>query len=225
MQTLTLIQKIIVWAIPLLLAITLHEAAHAWVASLCGDTTAKKLGRLSINPLRHIDLFGTILVPLGTAAISHFQFIFGWAKPVPIDWTKLHKPRRDMIFVAAAGPLSNIIMAFVWLIILKITILYKPEASSSLFLIMLFWSAQAGALLNLVLAFINLLPIPPLDGGRIVAGLLPPRQAVYYLKIAPFGILILIALLFTGILSGLSDLVLSRVFDLLTHVIDFLIRY
>lgn len=225
MLTLTLIQKIVVWTIPLLLAITLHEAAHAWVASRCGDTTAKMLGRLSINPIRHIDLIGTILVPLCTAVLSHFQFIFGWAKPVPIDWTKLHKPRRDMILVAAAGPLSNIIMAFLWLVILKIVILYKPETSGSLFLVLLFWAAQAGALLNLILAFINLFPIPPLDGGRIVAGLLPPRQAAYYLKIAPFGILILIALLFTGVLSGLTDLVLSWLFGILTQVIDFLIRY
>lgn len=207
MLTLTLIQKIVVWAIPVLLAITLHEAAHAWVASRCGDTTAKMLGRLSINPLRHVDLIGTIFVPLFVAALSQFHFIFGWAKPVPIDWSRLRKPRRDMLLVAAAGPLSNIIMALLWAMLFKIAALFHPETSRAILFLLL--TAQAGILINLVLAFLNLIPIPPLDGSRIIAGLLPPRQAALYLKIEPFGLLILIALLLTGVLSSVLSPLLS----------------
>ncbi len=217
MLTLTLIQKIVVWAIPVLLAITLHEAAHAWVANRCGDTTAKMLGRLSINPLRHIDLIGTIFVPILVAALSQFQFIFGWAKPVPINWTRLHKPRRDMILVAAAGPLSNIIMALLWAVLFKIATLSHPETSRPFLFLLL--TAQAGILINLVLAFLNLIPIPPLDGSRIIAGLLPPRKAALYLKIEPFGFLILMGLLFTGVLSGLLDPLLSWALDIFNAIL------
>lgn len=199
MLTLTLIQKIAVWAIPVLLAITLHEAAHAFVAYLCGDSTAKMLGRLSMNPLRHIDLMGTIIVPIFVAIVSGFQFVFGWAKPVPINGSLLHKPRRDTAFVAAAGPLSNLIMAILWALMFKITTLLQGDASKiSVFLLL---AAQAGIVINLILAFLNLIPIPPLDGSRIIASLLPPKQAWYYLKLEPYGFFILLALLFTGFLS------------------------
>lgn len=199
MLTLTLIQKIAVWAIPVLLAITLHEAAHAFVAHLCGDSTAKMLGRLSMNPLRHIDLMGTIIVPIFVAIVSGFQFVFGFAKPVPINSNLLHKPRRDTAFVAAAGPLSNLIMAILWALVFKITTLLQGDASKiSVFLLL---AAQAGIVINLILAFLNLIPIPPLDGSRIIASLLPPKQAWYYLKLEPYGFFILLALLFTGFLS------------------------
>lgn len=207
MLTLTLIQKIVVWAIPVLLAITLHEAAHAWVANRCGDPTAKMLGRLSINPLRHVALVGTVIVPFLVAILSQFQFIFGWAKPVPVDWSKLNKPRRDMGLVAAAGPLSNFIMALLWAGLFKIATLLHPETSRSILFLLL--TAQAGIIINLVLAFLNLIPIPPLDGSRIIASLLPPRQAIFYLKIERYGFFILIALLFTGLLSGLLNPLLT----------------
>ena len=207
MLTLTLIQKIAVWAVPVLLAITLHVAAHAWVASLCGDTTAKMLGRLSINPLRHIDLIGTVAVPILVAVLSQFQFIFGWAKPVPINWARLQKPRRDMALVAAAGPISNLLMALIWAACFKIATMLHPETSvPALFLLLV---GQAGVLINLVLAFLNLIPIPPLDGSRIVFSLLPPRQAAHYLKIEPFGFYILIALMFTGVLGWILDPLIS----------------
>jgi len=199
MQTLTLIQKIAVWAIPVLLAITLHEAAHAWVANRLGDSTAKMLGRLSINPLRHIDPIGTILVPLLIGFLSQFQFVFGWAKPVPINWNQLRSPRRDSALVTAAGPAANFIMAILWAGGFKVALLLNPQVSTiALFLLLM---SQAGIVINVILAFLNLLPIPPLDGSRIVASLLPPRQSVRYMQLEPYGFFILIALLFTGILS------------------------
>lgn len=199
MLTLTLIQKIAVWAIPLLLAITMHESAHAWVASLCGDTTAKMLGRLSINPMHHIDLVGTILVPILLAVLTQFQFIFGWAKPVPINWMHLRKPRRDMALVAAAGPLSNILMALLWAAILKIALMFHPQAYNLSYFLVL--TGQAGILINLVLAFLNLIPLPPLDGSRILASFLSHTQAELYLRLERFGFLILLILIITGALS------------------------
>lgn len=207
MFTLTLIQKIAVWSIPVLLAITLHEAAHAWVASRCGDTTAKMYGRLSINPLRHIDMIGTIVFPLLIGVLTHFQFIFGWAKPVPINWSRLHKPRLDTALVAAAGPLSNIIMALLWALCLKLSLMFHPDQSNTALFLCL--ASQAGILINLVLAFLNLIPIPPLDGSRVVASLLPPRLSYQYSKIEPYGFFILIALVFTGVLNRLLQPVLT----------------
>ena len=199
MPTLTLLQKISVWAIPVLFAITLHEAAHAWAASRLGDTTAKMLGRLSLNPLRHVDLVGTIIVPIVVALLSQFQFIFGWAKPVPINWSQLRNPKRDMALVAVAGPLTNIIMALLWAAGFKIAIMLHPQTSSpALFLLL---ASQAGVLINLVLALLNLIPIPPLDGSRVVASLLPYPQAMLYMRLERFGFLILAALLFTGALN------------------------
>ncbi|AHE67662.1 site-2 protease family protein [Legionella oakridgensis] len=203
MPTLTLIQKIAVWAIPVLLAITLHEAAHAWVASRFGDTTAKKLGRLSINPLHHIDLVGTILVPLFVGILTKFNFVFGWAKPVPIDWDQLRNPRRDMIFVSLAGPITNLIMAFFWAACFKLAWMLNPQFSLSALFLML--ASQAGIIINLILAFFNLLPVPPLDGSRIVACVLSPAQAAVYLRLERFGFLIMLILLITGILGWLLN--------------------
>ena len=207
MPTLSLIQNIAVWVVPVLLAITLHEAAHAWVANRCGDPTAKVLGRLSINPLRHVDLIGTVIVPLLVGVLSQFQFIFGWAKPVPINWRLLRKPRRDMALVASAGPISNLIMALLWATCFKIASMLHPESSHTALFMLL--SGQAGIIINLVLAFLNLIPIPPLDGSRIIASILPPRQAIHYLKLEPFGFFILLALLFSGALNGLLSPMLS----------------
>jgi Zn-dependent protease len=197
----TLTQKIIAWILPVLFAITLHEAAHAFIANRCGDSTAKSLGRVSLNPLRHIDLIGTILVPIAMAVLSKFHFIFGWAKPVPINWQLLRHPRRDTALVAIAGPAANLLMCFMWAACFKVATLFHPESSSIAAFLLL--SGQAGVFINLVLGLLNLLPIPPLDGSRIVASLLPPKYAYYYLKVERFGFLILIVLLVSGVLGWL----------------------
>lgn len=205
MLELTVTQQIVTWILPVLFAITFHEAAHALVANYFGDKTAKMLGRLSVNPLRHIDLIGTILVPVITLVLS--GFVFGWAKPVPINSSQLRNPRRDMVLVSAAGPLSNLIMAFFWACCFKLATMLDPKSSNiALFLLL---TSRAGILINLLLAYFNLIPIPPLDGGRVVACLLPVRQALIYEKIEPFGFFILLALLFSGILGWLLNPAIS----------------
>jgi Zn-dependent protease len=193
------IQTIAIWILPVLLAITLHEAAHAYAAHRLGDNTAKMLGRLSLNPIRHIDLIGTLLVPILVGIFSQFQFIFGWAKPVPINYSQLHHPQRDMALVAAAGPLSNFMMALFWAGSFKIGLLLDPRTST--FALFLALSGQAGILVNLILAFLNLIPVPPLDGSRILTLFLSPHLATQYLKIEPFGLIIILALLATNILG------------------------
>ncbi len=198
---LTLIQTITIWALPVLLAITLHEAAHAWVAHRLGDSTAKMLGRLSANPLRHVDLVGTLIVPILVAVLSHFQFIFGWAKPVPINYNQLRNPRRDMAWVAAAGPLSNLAMALLWASVFKLGLVLNPNASMIARYLAL--TGQAGILINLILAFLNLIPIPPLDGSRVLSRMLPMQLAEGYAKIEPYGLYIILALLLTNILGWL----------------------
>ncbi|BCA95925.1 peptidase M50 [Legionella antarctica] len=199
MQEFTIIQQICIWALPVLLAITLHEAAHAYVANRCGDTTAKMFGRLSLNPIRHIDPVGTIILPIVAGLLTNFTFVIGYAKPVPINQNQLRNPRRDMILVTLAGPCSNFLMAFLWAGCLKIATLLHPEAS--MLALFLLFTSRAGMIINLVLAFLNLIPIPPLDGSRVVSSLLPTRQALIYEKIEPYGFFILVILIFTGILG------------------------
>lgn len=199
MQEYTIIQQICIWAIPVLLAITLHEAAHAYIAARCGDTTAKMLGRVSLNPIKHIDPIGTILIPLVIGIITNFNFVIGYAKPVPINWNQLRNPRRDMIFVTLAGPFSNLFMAFLWAFCYKIALSLNPMLSMSA---QFLWAtARAGIIINLVLAFLNLIPIPPLDGSRVVSSLLPARQAIAYNRLEPYGFFILILLIITGVLG------------------------
>ncbi|WP_058461804.1 site-2 protease family protein [Legionella adelaidensis] len=218
MPTLTLIQKIAVWVIPVLFAITIHEAAHAFVANFLGDKTAKMLGRLSLNPVRHIDPVGTILIPLVVGALSQFQFVFGWAKPVPINWENLKKPRRDTAFVAAAGPLVNIFMALLWAMLFKLAMWLNPHVSKIAFFLLL--TSQAGILVNLVLALLNLIPIPPLDGSRILASLLPKRLSIPFMRLEPFGLIILLLLLFSGLLSKILTPVFLKSLDLISALFN-----
>ncbi len=193
---LTTVQQFAVLIAPVLLAITLHEVAHGWVARALGDDTAARLGRLSLNPLRHVDPVGTVVIPL----VSYFLsgMLFGWAKPVPINWNRLGHPRRDVALVAAAGPAANLLMALLWSLVtlgaLQLEIL--PWMA-----IPLVYTGATGILVNAVLIAINLVPILPLDGGRILHALLPPRLAVVFARMEPFGLPILILLLLTGWLS------------------------
>ena len=197
MIELSLVQRLAVLAVPVLFAITLHEVAHGWVARLRGDTTAWRLGRLSLNPIRHIDPVGTILVPILTFVAG--GILFGWARPVPVDWRNLHHPRQDMALVALAGPSANLLMALAWALVVHLTLLLAEDGGTlGWFLV---YSGVAGMLFNIVLMVLNLLPLPPLDGGRILAGILPPRAAAVLDRVEPWGIWILVALLFTGLLG------------------------
>jgi Zn-dependent protease len=201
MPEFSIIQQICIWALPVLLAITLHEAAHAFVAYQCGDTTAKMLGRLSLNPIRHIDPIGTVILPLLAGFLTNFNFVIGYAKPVPISWNQLRHPKRDMILVTLAGPFANFLMAFLWAAGIKIASILHPESSMpALFLL---YTSRAGMIINLVLTFLNLIPLPPLDGSKVVSSLLPAKQAMQYEKIEPYGFLILVLLIFTGILGAM----------------------
>jgi len=193
----TLTQKICVWALPLLFAIVMHEVAHGYVALKFGDKTAQVLGRLSLNPLKHIDPIGTVIIPLVLLALG--GFIFGWAKPVPINQQNLRNPRFNMVFVALAGPLSNLIMALIWAGIAKAGIAIVNNGYA--YLLPLVYMGQAGIFVNIMLFILNIIPLPPLDGGRVISNLLPPRIAYTYDKIEPFGFLILLILLATGLLS------------------------
>ncbi|MFA5959852.1 MAG: site-2 protease family protein [Tatlockia sp.] len=217
MFELSSVQRIVIWVLPVLFAVTLHEAAHAYVASRLGDTTAKRLGRLSFNPLKHIDPIGTILVPLVVLIFSNFNFVFGWAKPVPMDSANFRNPRRDIALATAAGPVSNLIMAFLWAIALKIGYTMNPATSNTALFLAL--TGQAGIIINLLLAYLNLIPLPPLDGGRIAISLLPLRQAIAYQKIEPYGFFILLGLMFTGVLGlvlrPLMDVSMNLLFLLL----------
>ena len=188
-----------VWAIPVLLAITLHEVAHGWTARYFGDHTAQLLGRLSLNPLRHIDPLGTVMVP--GALLLAFGFpLFGWAKPVPVETSGLRHPRRTSIMVALAGPAANILMAALWGGVLAAVLqIRRGQTLDSWVLLM----AQAGIKLNAVLAVFNLLPIPPLDGGRVLVGLLPARLGAGLEKIAPAGMFIVVGLSVLGLLGWL----------------------
>lgn len=195
----SLIQTITVYALPVLFGITLHEAAHGYVARMFGDPTAWQAGRISLNPIKHIDLMGTIIVPLvllfSTKMLGGAGLLFGWAKPVPVDWSRLRRPKRDMLWVALAGPGSNMLMAIIWALGLRA--LAETGASQDDFWVRM---TIAGIQVNLILMALNLIPLPPLDGGRVVFSLLPQRLAYQYSRIEPYGLLILIVLMFTGVL-------------------------
>ncbi len=206
------IQKITIWVLPVLLAVSLHEAAHAWMADRKGDPTARLLGRLTFNPLKHIDPIGTILVPV--LMITFTGFAFGWAKPVPIDARNLSNPKKDMMWVAMAGPASNFIMAIIWAIFLHISVLLLDSRSAiSLFFLLM---PVAGITINVILGVLNLLPIPPLDGSRILSGMLSPRASQQYNKIEPYGFFIIIGLMVSGLLSYIIFPVISLVLIILS---------
>ncbi len=191
---LTSIQKIAIYALPVIFAITVHEAAHGYIARYFGDTTAESLGRITLNPIKHIDPIGTILVP-ALLVLSGTGFLFGWAKPVPVDFSRLRNPKRDMRWVAAAGPASNFLMAIFWAVV------YKLSAMTGDFSVPLALMGQAGILVNVVLMVLNLLPLPPLDGGRIAVSLMPNQMAYKFAQVERYGFIILLVLMFTGILS------------------------
>jgi len=193
-----IIRNISIWALPVMLAIVLHEVAHGWVAYRLGDDTAKWLGRLTLNPLKHVDPIGTILIPV-ILLVSGSPFLFGYAKPVPINFRKLHNPRRDMVWVALAGPLTNLSLALASTILLAIAVNLgsaAPWLAEPLALM-----CQASILINLVLFLFNLLPLPPLDGGRVAVGLLPGNLAYGLSKLEPYGFIIIVALLLLGVLQ------------------------
>ena len=190
-----LIASLAIYALPVIFAITLHEAAHGYVARHFGDPTAWQMGRVSLNPLRHIDPIGTVLVPALLLATS--GMLFGWAKPVPVNFSKLRRPKQDMLWVAAAGPASNLVMALGWAALFKFSA--PTEFASGQ--VLLSKMAAAGIEINTILMLLNLLPIPPLDGGRIAVSLLPHNLAWKFARLEPYGFVILLALLFTHVLD------------------------
>ena len=191
-----LIQTVLIYALPVIFAITLHEAAHGYIAQRLGDNTAAMLGRVTLNPLPHIDPVGTILLPLLLYFSTSGAFLFGYAKPVPVRFGNLHNPKRDMIWVALAGPASNLLQALLWGVLLYA--LAGSGVTERFFLEM----CRAGMLTNVVMFAFNLFPLPPLDGGRIVVGLLRWRQAVQFSRVEPWGFFIVMALVITGVISS-----------------------
>ena len=199
---LTLVQKIAVSAIPIIFAITVHEASHGYAAKYFGDLTAEKMGRITLNPLKHIDPIGTILLPALTLLLG--GILFGWAKPVPVNFAGLRNPKKDMLWVAAAGPASNFVMAIFWVLVLKYS--QAVPDSAAYFLLEM---SKVGIMINLVLMVLNLLPLPPLDGGRIAVSLLPMNLAVKLSQLEKYGFFILIFLLMTGILGRIISPIIN----------------
>jgi Zn-dependent protease len=212
MQIDQFIQSVALGAIPVLFAITLHEAAHGYVARHFGDMTAYQAGRISLNPLHHIDPFGTILLPLLTFAMG--GILFGWAKPVPVNFAALRRPKQDMLWVAVAGPASNLAMALGWAFLYKIGLMFPENYFSDPLLGM----SMIGMKINVVLMVLNLLPLPPLDGGRVAVSLLPRRQAFQLAKIEPYGMFILIFLAVTPVLSLILMPPIELMFKLLSSL-------
>mgnify|MGYP006893270682 FL=1 len=191
-----LIQTIAIYALPVLFAITLHEAAHGYAALHFGDNTAAMLGRITLNPIKHIDPVGTLVMPLVLYFATSGAFLFGYAKPVPVRFGQLNNPKRDMVWVALAGPAANFVQAVIWSVVFYVLVVMGVEER------FFFEMCQAGLLVNLVMFALNLFPLPPLDGGRILVGLLPMRAAMAVSKVEPWGFFIVMALIFTGVVSA-----------------------
>ncbi|MEO5797146.1 MAG: site-2 protease family protein [Rhodoferax sp.] len=217
-----LIQTVLVYALPVLFAITVHEAAHGYAAYRLGDSTAFRLGRITLNPMKHIDPVGTILMPLMLYFATSGTFLFGYAKPVPVNFGKLRNPKRDMVWVALAGPGANLVQAFLWGVLMYL--LVGSGITEPFFLKM----CRAGMLVNVVMFAFNLFPLPPLDGGRILVGLLPYRQAALVSRIEPWGFFIVMGLVIAGVISSLwMQPVMGLTFGLLNILLsplNFLIR-
>ena len=192
-----LIQTVLVYALPVLFAITLHEAAHGYAARYLGDPTAWQLGRVTLNPWAHVDLVGTLLMPVLLYLATSGAFLFGYAKPVPVNWGRLHRPKRDMMWVALAGPASNLVQAWAWGVVWLV--LVSMGWQERFFIEM----CQAGVLSNVVMFAFNLFPLPPLDGGRVVTGLLPWKQAMIFARVEPYGFYIVMALVLFGVINAL----------------------
>ncbi|MBQ7627148.1 MAG: site-2 protease family protein [Rhodocyclaceae bacterium] len=208
------VEAFLLWAPPVLLAITLHEAAHGYVARYFGDATAFDAGRISLNPLRHIDPVGTILVP-GVLYFLSSGLLFGWAKPVPVNFARLRNPKRDMLWVSLAGPLANLVMGLCWAVFLALVVRTQQSIDTPLA-----YMAVAGISINAVLFVFNLLPLPPLDGGRIVTSLLPLPTAIKFARIEPYGIFIVLVLLMLGWLPVLLGEPVRIVHNVLLHFAD-----
>lgn len=209
---LTIVQKIAVYALPVLFAITVHEAAHGYVAKHFGDLTAEKQGRITLNPLKHIDPIGTILLPILTMMLG--GILFGWAKPVPVNFANLRNPKKDMLWVAAAGPISNFFMAIFWVMMFNFSN-YAPNTAVNFLAIM----SMAGISINIVLMVLNLLPMPPLDGGRIAVSLLPMPWAMKLARVERYGFPILIVLMFTGVLGYVIYPIIQMIEQLLYRMV------
>ncbi len=215
MFELSMIQKVVIWAIPIIFAITLHEVAHGWVASWFGDPTARLSGRLTLNPLKHIDLVGTVILPVLMLLFSNF--VFGWAKPVPVDARNLRRPLRDMAFVSLAGPCANGLMALGWGAVAKIGMLLAAHGNQ--------WAGVplglmggAGIMINVVLGVLNLIPLPPLDGSKVILPLLPFKAAYYFSRLEPYGFFILVLLLMTNILGYVMAFPVFFCISLIEHL-------
>ena len=208
------LQTLFIWIIPVLFAITLHEAAHGWIASKFGDHTARMMGRVTLNPVKHIDPVGTILVPAALLIMST-GFIFGWAKPVPINFNALRSPKSGMIWVALAGPGANLIMAIGWLLVFFLAIKMNIPILQRM--------ADAGILINILLAVFNLLPIPPLDGSRVISALLPNPLAYKYNQLEQYGLFILIGLMYFGGFDKIVKPMVELVLSWFTYVLQVLI--
>jgi len=207
MHDFSMAQYVVVLIVPFLLAVTLHELAHGWVANRFGDGTAREAGRLTLNPLRHLDLLGSLVVPM-MLFISHAPFLFGWAKPVPVSFARLHRPKQDMVWVALAGPAANLAIAVASAGVLRGLGVLDPHIAQhagggSIILVPLYWMAFLSLRINIALAVFNCLPLPPLDGGRVLVGVLPIRAAMRVARVEPYGFFIVIALLAAGIVPKL----------------------
>jgi Zn-dependent protease len=216
MPELNLISTLFVFVIPVIFAVTVHEVAHGWVAGQFGDQTARSMGRLTLNPIKHIDPVGTIVVPV----IMYFAsgFIFGWAKPVPINWRNLGHPRRDMAIVAIAGPAANLLMLLFWAMSAKVIMLLGNDSNHLAQL--LFIMCSIGITINIVLMILNLFPVLPLDGGRVLTSMLPPNLAISFSRMEPYGLIILVVLLLSGVLWKILLPVISGTQSLIYQLIQ-----
>lgn len=219
MEELNTIQKIAVMALPLIFAIVLHEVAHGWVADKLGDHTARSMGRLTLNPISHIDLFGTIIMPLLLFVLTNGRFVFGSAKPVPINPYNFKNPKKDMALSSLAGPGVNLIMAVLFTLLLRVVIAglegHVPKPYWNLLFVPVSYMLMYGIIINVVLAVLNLIPIPPLDGSRVAYWLLPNRQAAAYYRLEPYGMFIILALFGLGILGKVMTPIVGAILTLL----------